>query len=793
MPQSGSRYFEGRCFHYGESMPYLPLLDVLRSFIGVKEGDPEDRIRQKLEKKVLRVGNDFRKIIPALADLLSIKVEDEEYAKLEPKQKREKTFEALRDLLIQSSRLRPMVVAIEDLHWIDRTTEEFLDYMIRFIPESGILLVMLFRNEYNHPWGNNSCYSEIALRQLSMSKSGELLAAILEGGYVSPKLRELILGKTEGNPFFMEELTYAMLEKGSIKRAGDSFIITGDVSGMEAPDTIQGVLAARMDRLEEGLKRIVQVAAVIGREFALAILEAVSGMNEGLKSGLVNLQKLEFIYTKSLLPEPEYIFRHALTREVAYNSLLLQRRKEIHERIGEALEELYPQRIEEFCEMLAWHYSHSNNQAKAYEYLLRAGDTATRLFALPEARMHLAHALDALAHLPPTGNNRRSRVDTLIKQVSVSVFADSPELNMARMSEAERLMQALAWQKGNPGGDELRLARVRYWTGRILFMSNAMPEAVGYLSNVLEAAQKLGDVELLAAPSNYIGQLLWFQGHFGKAEPLMSQAITSYEQLGDWIEWIRCVSMHGIALSSIGGYEEGLAECQRAIARARELNSLDGIGFSLLCLSRIYADAGNLTCTVETARQAMEASELSGNSVIVYFCHANRSYAELCNGQFDAAADSMAKCQAIAQELGAQLYASDTFTGYLAEIALGKGRLEQALSTAEQVAAKVQKTDDIWAEATARQVLGRSLAALSPPRWDEAEAQMAESLRLFELGEARLYAARTRMHWGIICRDRGKTDAAREHFEKAAAQWSASNISWELERVNKLIAELPRA
>jgi tetratricopeptide (TPR) repeat protein len=407
--------------------------------------------------------------------------------------------------------------------------------------------------------------------------------------------------------------------------------------------------------------------------------------------------------------------------------------------------------------------------------------------------LHYARALDALAHLPPTENNRRSKVDTLIKQVSVSMNSDSPEQNMARMSEAERLVQELPGPDGAPGSDQFRMARVRYWIGHFHFLSSALPEAMRYLSQVLAVGQKLGDIELLAATYRCMGTLLVYQGHYGKAEPLLRQAITLLEQLVDWTLWIPSVSMHGITLGATGRYEKGLAECQRALARARELNSLFEIGYSTLCLSLIYALAGDLACTRETSRQAIEALEQSGDRFNVYRCYAVRAYAEVFAGRFEAAAESMAKCQAVAQEFGGQLAGADLHASTFAEIALGKGQVEQAISLAEQSIAMARKMGGISGEARAREEWGRSLAAISPPRWDEAEAQMAESLRLFELGEARLYAARMQMHWGIICRDRGNTDAAREHFEKAAAQWAASNIPWELERVNKLLAELPKA
>ena len=364
-------YFEGRCLHYGGAMPYLPILDVLRSFLEVKEGEQEHVVQQKLKKKTLGLDENLWPIIPPIQELLSLQVDDEAYLRLEPKQKREKTFEALRDLLIRGSQDQPLILIIEDLHWIDKTTEEFLNYMIGWLPRTRILLLLLYRPEYTHQWGSKSYYRGIGVGQLSTGTSAELVGAILDGDVV-PELRDLILTRAAGNPLFMEELTYSLLDNGSIRKKEDRFILTQEVSRLQVPDTIQGIIAARMDRLEESLKRIMQVAAVIGREFAFRVLETILEMKEGLKSGLVNLQGLEFIYEKSLFPDLEYIFRHALVQEVAYNSLLTTRRKEIHEKIGQAIESLYAQRLEEFYEMLAYHYSKSENLLKAYKYLKQA-------------------------------------------------------------------------------------------------------------------------------------------------------------------------------------------------------------------------------------------------------------------------------------------------------------------------------------------------------------------------------------------------------------------------------------
>ena len=428
-------------------MPYLPILDVTRSFIGVKEGEQEHVIRQKLKERILGLDQNLAHVIPPYQELLSLKVDDEEFAKLEPKQKREKTFEAIRDLLIRGSQDRPLVLVVEDLHWIDKTTEEFLGYMIGWLPKTRILLLLLYRPEYTHQWGSKSYYSMIGVGHLSTSTSAELVAAILEGGDVVPELRELILNRAAGNPLFMEELTHTLLQNGSIQKKDDQFVLTRDVSSVQVPDTIQGIIAARMDRLEESLKRIMQVAAVIGREFAFRILETITEMKEELKSGLVNLQGLEFIYEKSLFPDLEYIFRHALVQEVAYNSLLINRRKEIHEKIGRAIESLYPQRLEEFCEMLAYHYSKSGNLAKAYEYLKESAKKAVRNDATFEAVRFYKEAMEVLSQLPQTDENKREQIELVLAMQGPWRRIGYSEDYLPMLQKAEALAEELGDDK----------------------------------------------------------------------------------------------------------------------------------------------------------------------------------------------------------------------------------------------------------------------------------------------------------------------------------------------------------
>lgn len=790
LPQSEFTYLEGRCLHYGGSMPYVPMLDILRYYFDIKGDDFEHIVKEKMAEKVLQLDEGLKSVLPPLQEILSIKVEDEAYVNLEPGQKRERTFEALRDLLVRESQTKTLVLAIEDLHWIDKTSEEYLDYLIGWLANAKILLVLLYRPEYTHQWGSKSYYNRIGLDQLTAKSSTELVQAILGGGQMVPELRELILGKTSGNPLYMEEFTHTLLENGSIQRKENQYVLNRKASEIQIPDTIQGIISARMDRLEDNLKRIMQVASVIGRDFAFRILQDITGVREDLKSYLLNLQGLEFIYEKRLFPELEYIFKHALIQEVAYNSLLQKRRQEIHEKIGKAIEQIYMNRLEEFYEILAYHYLKATNHLKAYQYMVHAGDAAARLYAYAESRLHYEMALEALAQLPESEDNQRRRVDTMIKQAGSSWRADPLELTLIRLREAEGLAKELPNPDGTPGGDQLRIALIHHWMGRAYYGSNKMPEAIGYFKQVLEEVKELDEPELLVTPSLTIGVIMLVQGHLDKAKALLSLAIPATAQIGKWPEWCRAVGFHGMALAMSGECAAGVAEVKRAVARAEEINSLGEISMTNVFLSVTCNYAGDLPQAIEAGCKGAEAGEQSKERVFVCLGNAWRGWAEVRAGHFEAAKASIARSQIVLDELGGKIIAADWIAAIKAEIAFGEGRIEEALSMAERALAIAQKMDGIFAEGWARRVQGQALAALASPRWGEAEDQLNESLCLFESGQHRVEAAYTHLAWGSVCRDRGNHAAAREHWEQAAVQFEDSDLLQELGRIHALLSDL---
>jgi predicted ATPase len=490
LPPGEVVYLEGRCLQYGGSIIYMPILGILKSYFDIKEEDREFIINKKIKEKISALDEKLTGGIPSFQDLLSLTVEDEAYLALEPKQKREKTFECLRDLLIRESQNKPLVLVVEDLHWIDKTSEEFLDYLIGWLANARMLLILLYRPEYTHQWGSKSYYTKIGLTQLGTPSSSQLVQAILEEGEVAPELKQLILNRAAGNPLFMEEFTYSLLENGSIQKKDRQYMLSTKASDIQVPDTIQGIISARMDRLEDNLKRTMQVASVIGREFAFRILQTITGMREEIKSYLFNLQGLEFIYEKSLFPELEYIFKHALTQEVAYNSLLLARRKEIHEKIGKAIEELYPHRLQEFYEILAYHYSKSDNREKAYRYLKLSGEKAMDNYSPWEALRFYKEAVGTLNQQPETPENKRKKLDAFRLMLLPMGFLGYPEDSVNVLKEAEILSKEL--------GNEKELARIYRGLGLYYSMKGDLLLGTKYAEDCFREAEKIQDVELMA-------------------------------------------------------------------------------------------------------------------------------------------------------------------------------------------------------------------------------------------------------------------------------------------------------
>jgi adenylate cyclase len=837
----------GQCdAHTGIGDPYLPFREVLCQLTG----DVEAKLAQgvitkenasRLRKLVTVSGQILVEVAP---DLLSLFVPGakivgelgkalaekagwmdrlEELAK-QPKPggpglDQSQVFEQYTKVLIALAEKQPLLLILDDLHWADEGSTALLFRIGRRIEGSRILILGTYRPEEvaldrdgeRHPLQKvlaefRRYFGEICvdLDQARETEGEQFVDAVLaaEPNRLGREFRQVLFQRTRGHPLFTIELLRDMQERGVLVQDEQGCWLEGSLLDWnDLPDRVEGIIEERIGRLEEALRDILSVASVEGQDFTAQVVARVEEIQE---RELLRVLSQELDKRHRLVREREevklgkqylarYQFAHALFQQYLYNQLGTAERRMLHGEIAALLEELYQGQTDQIAVQLARHYTEAGDDEKAADYLVQAGDAAARLFADVEARLHYARALEAMVRLPDTVANRRRRVDILIKQVASSWLSYPPEQNFVHLTEARRLLEELPGPDGVPGSDRVRLARIHYWMGRIHGARNELSEALQHYRDVLPVAQEIGDPELIGFPSSAMGQMLMIQGRLGKSEALCRQAMTALERTGHQERWVEALAYHGTAIAQMGDYAEGLAELQRALARAQEMGSASSICLVHFCLGIVHLRGGDPLRAIEAARKAAEAAERSGYRLMVYWGRGVQAWAEADAGQFEAAQASMARSQAVARELGGRLLLEDSFLTVRAEIALGMGRIQEALALAGRALVIAQEMDRLGGEAGALQVLGRALASLETPRWDEAESRFAESLRLGESMPSPPQAAHTHLVWGTVCRDRGNLAAAREHWERAAALWEACGITWQVERVRALVATLPEA
>ena len=789
LPKEEYTYLEGQCLHYGGSMAYLPLLDILRSYFDIKEGEREFALKKTMNEKIIQLDEKLKGILPPLHEILSLKVEDEEYLKLEPQQKREKTFEAIRDLLIRESQNRPLILAVENLQWIDRTSEEFLSYLIGWLANAHILLVLLYRPEYTHQWGSKSYYSQIGVDQLSTSTSAELVQSILEEGEVVPELRELILNRAAGNPLFMEEFTHTLLENGSIQKKDHQYVLSRKASDIQVPDTIQGIIAARMDRLEDNLKRTMQVASVIGRDFAYRILQTITGMREELKSYLLNLQGLEFIYEKSLFPELEYIFKHALTQEVAYNSLLLKRRKEIHERIGKAIEELYPDRLEEFYEMLAHHYSGSENWEKAYHYLKLSGDKATLSYSAWEAFRFYKEAINVLNQLPETEENKRRGIEVRLSMATPMMVLVYPEDSLQILQEGERLSKEL--------GDERSLANIYSSIGMYYSLRGESLLGRKYAQYCFEEAEKIQDIELMAPIGFDLSVSYNGAGEFFKVAELAPRVLALLESTQRESEsfgkganvYSALLSNYGGAMGMLGNFEEGEALCEKGLRFALDIDNLYNIGWAELTYSAFFAAKGDGKNAVDHSQNSVRYFEDLQMVLGIGLALTELGLGYYFLGDLEAAREHVQKAIDIQSSAGIPFYSSLPYW-ILGVVDLDSGELTNAQNTIEEALSLAQNNNEKMVEGISRMELGRILGKVDISQSGEAEKCILEGIRILDELKLKPFSSQGYFYLGELYADMAQKEKALETLKKAEGAFQEMGMDYWLRRTQTVLERL---
>jgi class 3 adenylate cyclase/tetratricopeptide (TPR) repeat protein len=407
---------EASSVSYGKATPYLPLIDLLKAYFKIDQLDNTRAIRAKVTGQILELDEALKGAVPAVLWLIEALPPDDPFLALAPEQRRQRTLAAVKRLLLRESQVQPLFLVFEDLHWIDAETQAFLDDLINSVPTAAMVLAVNYRPEYGHGWGGKTCYRQLRIDPLPVAGAEELLRALIGDDSSIAPLKRLLIERTEGNPLFLEESVRALIETADLVGEPGAYRLAHAAGTIQVPPTVQTILASRIDRLSAEHKRLLQAASVVGKDVALPLLEAIADMpGDAFREGLAQLQAAEFIYETQLFPEIEYTFKHALTHEVAYGSLLAERRRAVHATIADAIERLYGPQLTEHVEILAHHAVRGRVADKAVHYLREAAAKAAARSANREAVEFFAAALENVKALPRSDETLATELNICIQ------------------------------------------------------------------------------------------------------------------------------------------------------------------------------------------------------------------------------------------------------------------------------------------------------------------------------------------------------------------------------------------
>jgi class 3 adenylate cyclase/tetratricopeptide (TPR) repeat protein len=505
---------------YGKATPYLPVIELLKAYCRIQERDDPREIRERVAGKLLMLDRALEPLLTPVLALLDIPVDDAAWDALHPPQRRQRTLEAVKRLLLRESQVQPLLVVFEDLHWIDTETQALLDSLVESLPTARVLLLVNYRPEYQHVWGRKTYYLQLRIDPLPPDSAEELLTALLGEDRTLEPLERVLIERTEGNPFFLEESVQTLVETKMLVGERGAYRLVREPEAWQVSATAQAILAARIDRLPPEDKRLLQAAAVIGKDVPFALLQAIADVPEdSLRQGLTHLQAAEFLYETSLFPDLEYTFKHALTHEVAYASVLQERRRALHARIVEAIEALYPDRLPEQVERLADHAFRGELWEKAVRYLRQGGVKAAAHSAHRVAAAYFEQALAVLSRLPESPGTLEQAIDLRLDLRNSLWLIGEFERMVTHLREAEVLAQAL--------GDQQRLAWALVYMSHYFWLTGLSGEARGFGRSAHVIAESLCDLPLQAAATTYLGLDCLTSGDYRQAEGFFRQLLDS--------------------------------------------------------------------------------------------------------------------------------------------------------------------------------------------------------------------------------------------------------------------------
>jgi tetratricopeptide (TPR) repeat protein len=784
-------FLEGKSLSYSRSIAYHPFIDILKSNFDIGEGDGDSEIREKVKKGLKILGADEAASLPYLLELLSVKESGIDQISLSPEARKNRIIEALKRISLNGSEIRPLIMAFEDLHWMDKSSEEALKLLLDSISGARVFLIFTYRPEFVYTWGGKSYHNQVNLNRLSNRESLTVVTHILGTEVIDSELEELILEKTEGVPFFIEEFIKSLTDLNIIEKKDDQYRLAKDIKEVAIPSTIQDVTMARVDTLPEAAKEVLQTGSVIEREFSYELIKQVSDLAEQeLLSLLSILKDSELLYERGIFPQSAYIFKHNMTQEVVYNSLLLKRRKQIHEKTANSLEELYANRLEEFYEMLAYHYSRSDNLEKAYQFSIQSGNKATRNYSNWEALRFYKETIGVLTKMPETEGNKREQIKVRLSMADPMSALGYPEGSLKILEEGERLSKEL--------GDEKSLAyflskkgQNLAWNGQDLLLS------VEYSEASFKKAEKIGDIELMAPISLDLFIIYFMLGEFSKLIEMSSKLIALLDKtqrqsefFGRWSNpYTMLHAWYGSAKCMLGNFEEGEVLFEKGLDFAHNIKDLRTLGFSEFLYGMMQNRKGDGKNAIAHIQNAIRYAEEGQDFAYLGPAWIGLGWGHCLLGENETARKHMEKGFKIHSDVGLG-YHMGFYYGLYSIVHFNSGDLQNAQLWAEKALKISQNNHEKWAEGFVGTLLGRILGKSGAPQVDRAEKCIVKGIRILEELKAKQGYSVGYFFLGELCADTGQRDTALENLKRAEAMFQEMGMDHWLEKTKDILGRL---
>ena len=775
---------------YEKSTPYLPVIDLLQTYFNIEGRDTTGHIHEKVAGKLGMLDPELKSLLPPFLALLAVPVEDPNWRGLDPPQRRARILDGLRRLFLTESRIQPLCLVVENLHWIDSETAAFLASLIDGLSNHRVLLLVNYRPEYRHAWGSKPAFAELRIDPLPPGLARVLLRAMLGADPALEPLEQLLIERTDGNPFFLEETVRSLVQTEALVGAWGAYRLARPVDRVQVPASVKAVIASRIDRLPLADERLLQSAAVIGTHVNVGLLQTIADVpEEQLREGLAHLQAADFLYESRRIPEVEYMFKHALTHEVAYGSLLHDRQRGLHARILGAIEIFYPDRLDEQPERLAHHAFRGEVWDKAVEYLLRSGRRALFASANGEAVECFEQALLAIRRLPPTPETLRTSVALRLN------FRDAL-WSLGRVAKVrEQLVEAEAI--AHQLGDQRQLGIVTCYLCHYLWVVGDLEASWETGQRALTIARDVGDALLLAEAELYQAVVLLAQGQAERATQLLQNTLSELNRRGTRKPGaanrvtairllVRCFLTR--SLGEVGRFAEGIACGQEAMRLAERNTTAFGLATALAGLGFLYLRKAEPEAAIPLLERGLEVSRTYSVNNWLPTIGASLGAAYAVIGRVDEGVSLLEEAVGFARRMGIVATLS-LWRTYLGDAYLRAGRVAEALAEARRALAECRVSGERGYEAWALHVLGR-IVANQLPAAQEARPHYVEALRLAdELGMRPLVA---HCHLGLakLDRDVGQLEQAKEHLATAMTMFREMDMTYWLEQAEAEMREL---